>query len=164
MCRIMGFLNFRLAEMSLRALKIKVYNFILDVATDRILKRMKDSSNSTMYSVQQMISCVIQKSQNDGCSGSTVDLAWGKVTCLLHLKKVHFIFMLLDYLLRKIVEEKCQKYTNGNKKTAEECRLRNMINGEINCPDHPEITNYKGAIILASPFYKLKVESDVILI
>jgi hypothetical protein len=46
------------------------------VATDRLVKLNKNARN---YSVQQLISCGSRKNENDGCSGSTVDLAWSKL-------------------------------------------------------------------------------------
>ncbi len=62
--------------------------------------------------------------------------------------------------MNKIVEDKCLKYTNGDKKTAEECKIKKIVYGELNCPAYPKITNFKASVLLASPFYTLKVESD----
>jgi hypothetical protein len=36
--------------------------------------------NGLSYSVQQMISCVVLKTDNDACSGTTVDIAWNKLS------------------------------------------------------------------------------------
>ncbi len=53
------------------------------MATDRLVKVTKNEFGiGNSYSVQQMISCVSQKYPKDGCSGSSVDLAWSKLNQL----------------------------------------------------------------------------------
>jgi hypothetical protein len=53
------------------------------VATDRLVKVSKNEFGiGKSYSVQQMISCVPQKYPKDGCSGSSVDIAWSKLNQL----------------------------------------------------------------------------------
>ena len=62
------------------------------MATDRLVKVSKGEFGiGKSYSVQQMISCTSQKYPKDGCSGSSVDFAWGKLNQFNKLFRSNFV-------------------------------------------------------------------------
>lgn len=61
----------------------------------------------------------------------------------------------------RIVEERCYSYSNSHSTRANECKLMRMSYEQLECIDQPEEFEYSGFILLASPAYPLKVNSDV---
>ena len=82
----------------------------------------------------------------------------GIVILLLFLVCVR---LFIRKIFSRVIEEKCLEYSNGKKNKANECKINSMNPEHIQCHDNPEEAGYNGSILLSSPAYPLKVETDV---